>query len=105
MRVYSDRTYTDLNDQKFIADQFTDDFVVKVDAHSNSPIFTEDLRALAFALADRGAITKERLIDILEPPMKQQLKEDLKKMQAAQQAAQMMQAQQTPPDAAQPEAL
>jgi hypothetical protein len=37
--------------------------------------------------------------------MKQQLKEDLKKMQAAQQAAQMMQAQQTPPDAAQPEAL
>ena len=52
-----------------------------------------------------GAITKERLIDILEPPMKQQLKEDLKKMQAAQQAAQMMQAQQTPPDAAQPEAL
>ena len=105
MRVYSDRTYTDLNDQKFIAEQFTDDFVVKVDAHSNSPIFTEDLRALAFALADRGAITKERLIDILEPPMKQQLKEDLRKMQAAQQAAQMMQAQQSPPDAAQPEAL
>lgn len=105
MRVYSDRTYTDLNDQKFIAEQFTDDFVVKVDAHSNSPIFTEDLRALAFALADRGAITKERLIDILEPPMKQQLKEDLRKMQAAQQAAQTMQAQQSPPDAAQPEAL
>jgi hypothetical protein len=105
MRVYSDRIYTDLNDQKFIAEQFTDDFVVKVDAHSNSPIFTEDLRALAFALADRGAITKERLIDILEPPMKQQLKEDLRKMQSAQQAAQQMQGQQAPPDAAQPEAL
>jgi hypothetical protein len=92
MQVYSARSYRDLDQNKFIAGQFTDDFVVKVDAHSNSPIFTEDLRALAFALADRGAITKERLIDILEPPMKQQLKEDLRKMQEAQQSAQMMQA-------------
>jgi hypothetical protein len=105
MQVYSARSYRDLDQNKFIAGQFTDDFVVKVDAHSNSPIFTEDLRALAFALADRGAITKERLIDILEPPMKQQLKEDLRKMQEAQQSAQMMQAQQQPQSAAQPEAL
>jgi hypothetical protein len=105
MQVYSARSYRDLDQNKFIAGQFTDDFVVKVDAHSNSPIFTEDLRALAFALADRGAITKERLIDILEPPMKQQLKEDLRKMQEAQQSAQMMQAQQQPESAAQPEAL
>ena len=86
--------------QKFIPNQFTNDFVVKVDAHSNSPIFTEDLRSLAFALADRGAMTKERLIDILEPPMKQLLKEDLRKMEQAAQAAQTMQNPQPEPETA-----
>jgi hypothetical protein len=105
MQAYSDRIYTDDTNNKFIADQFTKDFVVKVDAHSNSPIFTEDLRSLAFALADRGAITKERLIDILEPPMKQLLKEDLRKMQQMNEAAQEMQKQQQPtPEGAAPPA-
>lgn len=106
MQAYSDRIYTDDQGDKFIANQFSKDFVVKVDAHSNSPIFTEDLRSLAFALADRGAITKERLIDILEPPMKQLLKEDLRKMEQAQQAAQEMQKQQQPtPEGAAPPAM
>lgn len=106
MQAYSDRIYTDDQGDKFIANQFTKDFVVKVDAHSNSPIFTEDLRSLAFALADRGAITKERLIDILEPPMKQLLKEDLRKMEQAQQAAQEMQKQQQPtPEGSAPPAM
>jgi len=105
MQSYSDRIYTDDTGNKFIADQFTKDFVVKVDANSNSPIFTEDLRSLAFALADRGAITKERLIDILEPPMKQLLKEDLRKMQQMNEAAQEMQKQQQPtPEGAAPPA-
>jgi hypothetical protein len=64
------------------------------------------LRSLAFALADRGAITKERLIDILEPPMKQLLKEDLRKMEQAQQAAQEMQKQQQPtPEGSAPPAM
>jgi hypothetical protein len=106
MQTYSDRIYTDDQGDKFIANQFTKDFVVKVDAHSNSPIFTEDLRSLAFQLADRGAITKERLIDILEPPMKQLLKEDLRKMEQAQQAAQEMQKQQQPtPEGAAPPSM
>ena len=106
MQAYSDRIYTDDQGDKFIANQFTKDFVVKVDAHSNSPIFTEDLRSLAFQLADRGAITKERLIDILEPPMKQLLKEDLRKMEQAQQAAQEMQKQQQPtPEGAAPPSM
>ena len=100
MQVYSDRVFVDDEGQKFIPNQFTNDFVVKVDAHSNSPIFTEDLRSLAFALADRGAMTKERLIDILEPPMKQLLKEDLRKMEQAAQAAQTMQNPQPEPETA-----
>lgn len=64
---------------KFLAEQFTRDFVVKVDAHSNSPIFMEDLRSLAFNLFKAQAIDKESLLDLLEPPMKQLLKDKLKK--------------------------
>jgi hypothetical protein len=91
MRRYDDRRYEDANNTPFIADQFSDDFVVKVDAHSNSPIFMEDTRDLAFSLFKAQAISKERLIDLLEPPMKQLLKEDLEMQQAVQQT--MAQAQ------------
>jgi len=85
----------DDNGNEFIPEQFTDDYIVKVDAHSNSPIFTEDLRNLAFSLHQAGAIDKEALLDLLEPPMKQLLKEKLKKNEAAQaQAAMLQQAQQ-----------
>ena len=90
MRKYEDRHYKDINNQPFIGEQFTDDFVVKVDAHSNSPIFMEDTRQLAFNLYKAQAISKERLIDLLEPPMKQLLKDDLKRQEekAAQQPQQ-----------------
>ena len=83
MRVYDTRHYTDDLGNKFIAAQFTDDFVVKVDAHSNSPIFMEDLRDLAFNLFKAQAIDKESLIDLLEPPMKDLLKQRLKRAEAA----------------------
>ena len=79
MMVYDDTVYTDDGGEKFIAAQFTDDFTVKVDAHSNSPIFMEDMRELAFSLFQAGTIGKERLIEMLDPPMKQLLLEDLKK--------------------------
>jgi len=78
MRVYDDTHFKDVDGIPFIASQFTEDFVVKVDAHSNSPIFTEDLRQLAFNLFKAQAIDREGLIDLLEPPMKQLLKEKLK---------------------------
>jgi hypothetical protein len=79
MMIYDDTQYVDEDGNKFIAAQFTNDFNVKVDAHSNSPIFMEDQRDLAFNLFQAGAISKERLIDMLDPPMKQLLLEDLKK--------------------------
>jgi len=94
MQKYDATHYKDVNGNAFIAEQFTDDFVVKVDAHSNSPIFMEDLRNLAFSLFKAQVIDKESLLDLLEPPMKQQLKDRLKKMevkQAEQQAAQAAQ--------------
>jgi hypothetical protein len=71
-----------------VAAQFTDDFVVKVDAHSNSPIFVEDQTQMAFSLFQAGVITKERLLDLVQPPMLQLIKQDLKdKIEPAEAAA------------------
>ena len=79
MQAYDDTKFVDENGMPFIAEQFTSDYVVKVDAHSNSPIFMEDSRDLAFKLFDAQVIDKKRLIDLVDPPMKQLLKDDLEK--------------------------
>jgi len=63
--------------QEFVANQFTEDYIVKVDGHSNSPIFVEDQTQIAFELFKVGAITKERLIELTNVPMKPQLMQDL----------------------------
>ena len=84
IQAYDDTKLLDTEGVPFLAEQFTKDFVVKVDAHSNSPIFMEDLRSLAFNLFKAQAIDKESLIDLLEPPMKQLIKERLKKQERAQ---------------------
>ena len=84
MQAYNSTHFKDINGLPFIAEQFTKDFVVKVDAHSNSPIFVEDQRQMAFNLLKVGAIDKESLLDLTEPPMKQLLKDRLKKMEAKQ---------------------
>ena len=99
MQVYDNTMFTDMNGNKFIAEQFTKDFVVKVDAHSNSPIFMEDLRQLAFNLFEAQVIDKESLLDLLEPPMKQLLKDRLKKMEEKKEVQQ----QAAPPQGAKPE--
>jgi hypothetical protein len=84
MQAYGDTHFKDADGVPFIAEQFTKDFVVKVDAHSNSPIFQEDLRALAFNLFKAQAIDKESLLDLVEPPMKQLIKDKLKKREKEQ---------------------
>ena len=83
MQAYDKTHFKDEDGHPFIPEQFTKDYVVKVDAHSNSPIFTEDLRQLAFNLFKAKAIDTESLLDLLEPPMKQLLKDKLKKKEAA----------------------
>jgi len=99
MQVYDNTHFKDLDGNAFIPEQFTRDYVVKVDAHSNSPIFTEDLRQLAFNLFKAQAIDKESLLDLLEPPMKQHLKEKLKQMEAKQAAQPQPQAKPEAPKA------
>ena len=90
---YDKTHYSSTDDVEFIAQQFTDDHFVKVDAHSNSPIFVEDSRALAFDLFKLKVITRERLIQLVEPPMKQQLLEDVKVIEAKEEKAAQLQAQ------------
>lgn len=100
MQLYSPTHYKDTHGVPFTAKQFTTDFMVKVDAHSNSPIFMEDMRQMAFSLFNAKVIDKESLLDLTDPPMKQQLKERLKIMEekeAAMQAAASA-AQQKPPE-------
>lgn len=101
MQVYDKTHFKDDEGHPFIADQFTRDYVVKVDAHSNSPIFTEDLRQLAFNLFKAKAIDTESLLDLLEPPMKQLLKDKLKKKEQA--AAAQPPEQQEPPKREKPD--
>lgn len=96
MQSYNPTHFNDTEGRPFIAEQFTKDYMVKVDAHSNSPIFTEDLKQLAFNLFKAQAIDKESLLDLLEPPMKQLLKDKLKRAEAKGESQQ----QQQPPKAA-----
>jgi hypothetical protein len=101
MQAYDNTTFTDENGMSFIAEQFTQDYVVKVDAHSNSPIFMEDSRDLAFKLFEAKVIDKKRLIDLVDPPMKQLLKDDLEKAEKL--AASQPQPPAQPPQQKQPQ--
>ena len=86
LQKYDDTILRDENGEKFLPDQFVDGCVVKVDAHSSSPIFVEDMQQLAFALKKAGVITGERLLDLVNVPMRDLLKHELKtKIEPAQQ--------------------
>ena len=72
---------------KFILNQAPDDAVIKVDAHSNSPLFVEDQKELAGTMLEAHAIDRESFIDMLNPPMKDVLIKRLSKIQAGEAAA------------------
>lgn len=76
----------------FVPAQFTSDFIVKVDAHSNSPIFMEDQEAKAFELLKVKAIDRESLLGLVEVPQRDLLIDRLKnKIEPAEAAAQQKQ--------------
>lgn len=77
---------------EFIAEQFTKDYSVKVDAHSSSPIFVEDQKQMAFELFNAKVIDGEELLEMLQPQNLQRLKQKYKEMAAKQ--AQQQQAEQ-----------
>jgi hypothetical protein len=71
------------------------DFTIRVDSHSNSPIVVEDTKQDAEILLKAGAITKERFIELLHPPMTEVLLRDYRDViapaeaKAAQQKAEL----------------
>ncbi len=56
--------------------------MVKVDAHSSSPVFIEDQKNGAYAMFDRGVIDGEALLEAEQPQNLQELIAKWKVMQA-----------------------
>ena len=78
----------------FIAEQFTKDYAMKVDAHSSSPIFVEDRKSDAEKLLEAHAIDRETFLEMMDPPNLQQLKKRLKVIEAKEAEMAKLQAQQ-----------
>lgn len=88
MQKYDTTKYLDDDGTPFTAEQFTTNYTVKVDAHSNSPIFMEDKKELAFAMLKAEMITPERAVEMIDPPDKEQILREIKIiMQKKQEAA------------------
>jgi hypothetical protein len=79
MRVYDPKSYRDDDGKEFVFQQIEDDFVVKVDAHSNSPLFMEDQHQMAELLLNTKSITRKRFLQLMNPPMLATLIDDLEK--------------------------
>jgi hypothetical protein len=77
-QLYDDTHYEDSNHEKFICAGFTDDFVAKVDAHSNSPVFVEDQKDVADRALKAKAITRERYLEMIGAPNLPVLKQELR---------------------------
>ena len=92
MKAKDARRYRMKDGTMFVADQFTDDFQVRVDAHSASPVFVSDHTNLAFMLAKAGAIDGDSLIELTKPPRYQTLRKRLENAKAEAQKKEAMMA-------------
>jgi hypothetical protein len=93
LRKYRKADYVDSKGVPFLANQFPEEFVVKVDAHSNSPIFVEDQKSMASELLEAAAIDRESYLDMMDPPGKELLKRKLKVIEAEEKKQQAQQQQ------------
>lgn len=94
LRHYDKTRYLDDDGTPFTMAQLTNKCVVKVDAHSSSPIYVEDYKQLVFELFKGKAIDRASMIEMLHPPMEPILLQRLKGIEKAEQEAQQQQAQQ-----------
>ncbi|MBV8648471.1 hypothetical protein [Paludibacterium sp.] len=77
-KYLTDETLSDGSPMTFVAKQFTTDYIVKVDAHSSSPIFIEDKKSDAQVLLKAQCIDREDFLRLYDPPGLQQLVRKLK---------------------------
>jgi hypothetical protein len=80
-QVYDDTVYKDTNGLPFAASQFPKSYVVKVDGHSNSPLFVEDHKSLATELLEAHAIDRARFVQMLDPPSMENILLELKEIE------------------------
>lgn len=94
MQKYDDTTYSDEDGTTFTASLFGGDYTVGVDAHSNSPLFTEDHKADASFMLENKVIDRASFIDLTRPPDAENLKRKLKDIEKQEAAAAAAAAQQ-----------
>jgi hypothetical protein len=93
MQVYDEKVYKAEDGLKFAASQFTKSYVVKVDGHSNSPLFVEDHKSMAGELLEAKAINRARFVEMLDPPGKEIILTELKEIEKKEAEAAKAQAQ------------
>jgi hypothetical protein len=81
LRVYDKTRFIDDDEMPFILNQLTSKCMVKVDAHSSSPIYVEDYKQLVGELFQAKAIDRKSMIEMLNPPMQQILLDRLVKIE------------------------
>ena len=81
LRVYDKTRFIDDDNTPFILNQLTTKCMVKVDAHSSSPIYVEDYKQLVGELFQAKAIDRKSMIEMLNPPMQQILLDRLQKIE------------------------
>ena len=100
MRKYQDETFMTeptrdgVQPMKFALSQVDPDLLIKVDAHSNSPLCVEDQKAMATEMLEARAIDRSSYIEMLNPPMKSLLLRRLKAIEANEAKAAKRQEQQ-----------
>lgn len=68
---------------EFYLKDVDEDSRVGVDSHSSSPVFASDARELVFDLVKIGAISPQRAIELLHPPMEDELVADSERKRAS----------------------
>lgn len=70
---------------EFILRDIDEDAKVSVDSHSASPVFAAEAQEKIFSLFRSGAISQERLIELVHPPMEDELIADAQRKRVAEQ--------------------
>jgi len=77
-----DTALTTESGELFVAGQFSKNFTVRVSPHTSSPIFSGDMKSTAMELYKEGVIDGDTLVEMVDPPMADTIRERLKKNQA-----------------------
>jgi hypothetical protein len=75
-----DQTYESTRGERFILAQLPAGLSLQVSAHSASPIFSEQTQMKALELFKAGAIDGEWLIELMDPPHREEMKETSRRL-------------------------